>query len=130
MDRFRRVGVRQRRIGRPVHAGDLLGVERHLFVQRPAERVQRPAFDRPNQPLRVDDEAAVVRTDDALHPDAAGPAIHFDIGDLRHHGLAAVGVSDSTAVRMSPVARACGDGRGCQPYFSAAALTHAMIAHA
>src|SRR3989304_2135329 len=46
---------------RPVHACHLLGFESHLFVERPVERVQHPAHDRPFERLGIDHGGLVRR---------------------------------------------------------------------
>src|SRR3989442_11912732 len=83
----------------PIHAGHLLGVEADLFMERAAQRVQHPTFDRAAQRFRIDDEAAVVRADEPLHTDMAGAAVDLDLSDLRHNGLIAEGVGDATAAQ-------------------------------
>ena len=47
--------------------------------------------------LGVDHQPAVVRADQPLHPDVAGPAVHLDLGNLRDDRLAAEGVGDAAA---------------------------------
>ena len=79
----------------PVHARHLLGVELHFLVERAAQRVEHAALDGAAQRLRVDDQPAVVRAHQPLHPDVTGPAIHLDLGDLGDDGLAAEGVGDA-----------------------------------
>ncbi len=64
-------------------------------MERAADRVQHAAFERAAHRLRIDHQPAIVRADDALHPDAAGAAIDLDLGDLRDDGLTAVGVGDA-----------------------------------
>ena len=66
----------------PIHAGDLFRIETDFLVNGAADRVQHGALDRVAQRLGVDDQPAVVRGHQALHPDVAGPAIDLDIGEL------------------------------------------------
>ncbi len=40
-----------------------------------------------------------MRADEPLHPDVAGAAVDFDLGDLGDDGLAAVRVGDTTWFR-------------------------------
>ena len=102
-------------------------VERHLLVERAAQRVEHPALERAAQRLGIDDQTAVVRADEPLHPDMTRSAVHLDLGDLRHDGLAAVGVRDAaTGEDVARCRSAVGDGRASQPYASAAALITAM----
>ena len=63
-------------------------------LQRPAEQVQQPAFDRAPKRLGIDDQPAVVRAHQALDPDTAGAPIHLHLGDLRDDGLTAERVGD------------------------------------
>ena len=97
VDRLRRIGVRQRRMRNPIDAGHLFAVEPHFFVERAAQRMQHPALDRVAQRLGVDDEPAVVRAHQSLHPHAARRAIHFDFRDFRDDGLVAERVRDPAA---------------------------------
>ena len=50
----------------------MLFVERHLLVERAADRLDDVGLDRPLQRARVDDETAVVRAGDARDPHLAG----------------------------------------------------------
>ena len=97
VDSFRTVRMRQRGTRIPVHARHLFRVELDLFVERPAQRVQHAPLDRATERLGVDDQPAIVRAHQALHPDTAGAAVHFDLGDLRHNGLAPVRISHAAA---------------------------------
>ena len=82
----------------PIHTRDPFGVEAHLLVERAAQRVEhRPRSCRAIlRAFGVDDQAAVVCADEPLDPDVTGFAIHLDLGNLRDHGLAAVGVRHAT----------------------------------
>ena len=84
-------------MGDPVHAGHLFGVEGDFLVQRAAQRVQHGAFDGAARAFGVDDESAVVRAHQALHPNVARLPVHFHLGDLGRHGLAAEGIGDASA---------------------------------
>ena len=97
VDLRRRIGVRQGGGGPPVHARDFLGIELHFLVQGTAHRVKHAAFDGAAQAFGIDDQSAVVRTDEPLDPDVARVAIHLHLGDFGEHGLAAVGVGDAAA---------------------------------
>ena len=82
----------------PIHTRDPFGVEAHLLVEHAAQRVEhRPRSCRAIlRAFGVDDQAAVVCADEPLDPDVTGFAIHLDLGNLRDHGLAAVGVRHAT----------------------------------
>ena len=82
-------------MGVPIDARDLLGVELHFLVDRAAQRVEHAAFDGMPQTFRVDDQPAVVRADEPLHPHVTGSAIDFDFRDLGDDGLAPEGVRDA-----------------------------------
>ena len=69
----------------------------HLLVERAAQRVQHATLDRPTQRLRVDDQPAVVRAHDPLHPHVARSTVHLDLGDLGDDRLAAEGVGEPAA---------------------------------
>ena len=77
----------QSRMGEPVHARYLLGVESDFFVQSAAETMKRPAFHRVPQSFGIDDQSAVVSTDKTLYPDMASLTIHFYLRDLGNNGL-------------------------------------------
>src|SRR3954468_1936376 len=59
--------------------------------------MQDAALERARERLRVDDQSAVMRTDDPLRPHTAGATIHFDVDDLGHHRLAAERVRDAAS---------------------------------
>src|SRR2546422_5043358 len=57
--------------------------------------MKHAALDGAAQPLRIDDQPAVVRANESLHPNAASSAIHLDLGNLCDHRLAAVGIRNT-----------------------------------
>src|SRR5213083_2406569 len=65
----------------PIHTGDLFGVKLYFLVERAAYRVEHAALDGAAQRLGVDNQSAVVRADQTLHPNVTGFAIHLDRGD-------------------------------------------------
>ena len=66
-----------------------------FLVERAAQRVEHAALDGAAQPFGVDDQPAVVRADEPLHPNVTGSAIDLDLGDLCDDGLVAEGVRDT-----------------------------------
>src|SRR5260370_35475715 len=88
----------------PIPAGPLFGTEPDLPMNRAAQAVQGAAFDGVVQALWIHHEAAVMRAHDPLRPDVAGLSIHFDLGDLRHNGLAAERVRDTASRQNVAVA--------------------------
>src|SRR5262245_59558811 len=91
VDRFRRFGDVEDRIGHPVHAGHVLGVELDLLPQRAADTLNDVAFDCMRQTIRIYDLATVVGDREFARPDFAGLPVDFD---LRYH-------SDARAVALS-----------------------------
>ena len=74
----------------PVDACDFFGIELYFFMQRSAQRVQHGAFHGAAQRLGIDDQTAVMRGHQALHPNTPSPDVHFDFCNLRNYGLTAV----------------------------------------
>jgi len=89
VDPFGRIGMGERGRRVPIHAGDLLGIELHFFVERAAQRVEHRAFDGVTHRHGVDHQSAVMRAYQPFYPDMAGPAIHFHLGDLGDDGIVA-----------------------------------------
>ena len=89
-------------MGQPVDAGDFVGVELYLLVERTAQRMHHPTLDRAAQPLGVDDQATVVRAYEPLHPDVTRVTIDLDLGNLRDDRLATEGVRDSASRQNGP----------------------------
>src|SRR5262249_3868333 len=79
VDLFRSIGVRETGVRVPIYAQDLLGIEFDLFIQRAAERVQHAAFDCLSKRSGIDDQSAIVRADEPLHPNVTGISIHLDL---------------------------------------------------
>src|SRR4051812_46211893 len=94
----------------PIHTGYFFRVELHLLMKRAAQRVEHGAFDSMAKRLRVNYQSAVVSAYQALHPNVAGLAIHFDFSNLCRDGLAAKGVSN--AASGQDVSRRLPLGRG------------------
>lgn len=90
------------RIGPPIHAGYVAAIERYLLFQAPAHGLYEVCRDRAPERSRVDDQAAVMRTNEAGYPQRASPEIHLDFSygcDTGCRGPArypAHGKSDST----------------------------------
>src|SRR5437016_7472942 len=95
VDRFRRFGDVEDRIGHPVHAGHVLGVELDFFPQRAADTLNDVALDGVLEPIGIYDLATVVGHRKLARPDFAGLPVDFD---LRYHSDAravALGISDA-----------------------------------
>ena len=90
----------------PVHAGHFFGVELDLFIKCPAQGMEHGAFNGSTQGLGVDHQAAVVRADEPLRPDAAGLAVHFDFGDFRDDRLVAERIREAAARESSKLNQA------------------------
>src|SRR5262245_22227099 len=86
-DLGRRVEMRKAWMRVPIHTQYLLRIELDLLMKRPAQRMQHPSLDRPAQRFGIDDEPAIVSTNEPLHPNVTGFAIHLDFCDLCDHSL-------------------------------------------
>src|SRR5579875_1163073 len=78
------------RVTRPIEAGDVRAIERHLLFQRAADGHQHIALDLVAQPVGVDDLPAIMRDIKPADADLAAAAVDFDIGnraDIRAHEL-------------------------------------------
>ena len=110
VDPLGRVAVGQRRVRAPVDARDLLAVELNLLEQGSADSVQEVPLDRVLEAVGVDDEAAVVRADHALHPHAPALPVDLDLGDRGDRRLYAVRVRDAASGEDASGARSTGRG--------------------
>src|SRR5262249_56792501 len=97
VDRLRRLGDVEDRIGDPVDRGHRLLVELHLFPQRAAHALHDVAFDAQLEPVRIDDLAAVVRHRELARPDLAAGAVDLDLGDHRDARAVALAIGDAAA---------------------------------
>src|SRR5437870_11309169 len=61
VDFCRRIEMRQRRMSNPVLAGDLLAIELHLFIKRPAQGMEHAALDNAAKRFGIGHTAAVMR---------------------------------------------------------------------
>src|SRR5574337_1633739 len=69
LDAVRDLVETQDRIARPIAAGDVRVVEGHFLVQRATDRLDHVALDLVLHAVWADDQAVVVRDDDAHDPD-------------------------------------------------------------
>ena len=126
VDRLRRLGDVEDRIGQPVDAGHVLAVELDLLPQRAADALHDVALDAFRQPVRVDDLAAVVRDRELARPDLAGASGR---SRPRRSPRRACRCAAHRRCRgpdtLLPVWSLRGDGRVCQPAFSRRRLDHA-----
>src|SRR5262249_6835732 len=83
--RLGRLGDVEDRVGRPVGAGDPGAVEGDLLRQGAARALDDVAFDAAPEPVRVDDQPAIMGHGELARPDLAAAAVDFDLGDDRHH---------------------------------------------
>src|SRR5262249_30122885 len=90
LNRLRRLGDVEDRVGHPVDAGHVLSVELDLLPQRAADALNNVAFDRMRQTIGIDDLATVVGDRELARPDFPGLPVDFD---LRYH-------SDARAVAL------------------------------
>src|SRR5215471_9109190 len=81
----------------PVDARDLLGIELHFLMDRPADRMLHTALDASPQGFGINDQSAVVAAGEPLDPDMTGLAVDFNLGNHGGDSLAAERVSNTTA---------------------------------
>src|SRR5262245_21921937 len=77
LNRFRRLGDVEDRVGHPVDAGHVLSVELDLLPQRAADALNDVAFDRMRQTIGIYDLATVVGDRELARPDFAGLPVDF-----------------------------------------------------
>ena len=82
-------------------------IELNLFLERAADAVNDVALDLGLETVRVDDDADVVRDDDACHPYLSGLLVHLQLDDRRRVPVLALVLHDRdpTAVRDVALAR-------------------------
>src|SRR3954471_24847959 len=70
-------------------------VKLHLFQQRPADGLNNISFNLIPQPVRINNQPAVMRYAHALHRNLTGRTVNLDLRDSRNNRAAAVGEGDS-----------------------------------
>ena len=73
-----------------LEVSDTREVESDLLNQRAADALDDVAFDLIAQPIRIDDEAAVVSNDHPSHPHVARLGGHFDLDVCCHVAITAL----------------------------------------
>ena len=87
----------QRRMSNPIDARDLFTVELHFLVKRAAQGMEHAALDTAAQRFGIDDQTAVMRAYEPLHPDMPSLAVHLDLGDHCKDRLTSIGVCDTSS---------------------------------
>ena len=70
----------------PVNAGNLLFVELDFFEECAADSVKKVALDSALEPVRINDETAVMRAHHTLDPDAPRLTVHFHLHYMSDSG--------------------------------------------
>src|SRR3954447_20471427 len=95
VDRLRRLGDVEDRIGEPVHARYRLAIESDLFPQGARNALHDVALDAFDEAIRVDDLSAIMRDRELLREDLAALAVDFDLRHDRNAGAVALRIRDT-----------------------------------
>src|SRR5262252_2395409 len=100
VDRLRRLGDVEDRVGHPVDGGHVLAVELDLLPQRATDALDDVALDRMREAVGIDDLTAVVCNGELARPDLAGRAVDVDLGDDRDARAVALRIGDAAAAHL------------------------------
>src|SRR5204863_3147362 len=92
----------------PIARLDAALVEAHLFIQRPARRLDDAALDLVLQPVRIDDQSGIGRSPDVGYANLAGDAIDLDIGNTGHITRKVLVLGEAQASPTAKTARLAG----------------------
>jgi hypothetical protein len=92
---FRDVGESQYRIAAPIKARHAIRVEGDFFEKRPADALDNVSFGLIFHTVGIDDQAAVMRADNAFHADLAVGLIDFHVRDRGDVGIGPLRQSDA-----------------------------------
>src|SRR5260370_22894744 len=95
VDRLRRLGDVENRVGHPVDAGHVLAVEPDFLPKRAAYALHDIGLDRMLEAIRIYDLAAVMGDRELPPPDLAARAIDIDLGDDRDSRPVALHIGDA-----------------------------------
>src|SRR5262245_3469553 len=103
LDRLRRLGECENRIGAPIDARHTRAVKRHLFLQRSTDRLNDVALDLIAEAVGIDDQPTVMRDVHPRDAHALGREVDLDVDDSSHVRLARVILDEpeSASVRSS-----------------------------
>ena len=122
----RDLGEGQDAVARPVETRHLVVVPGDLLLQRAADPLDDVALDLVGEPVRIDDQPAVVADHHSRDPHVAVARIDLDLGDDRGVGVLGLvaGEGDAPPGQQTAVCRVAAvsgpDGRVSQPAASAA----------
>src|SRR5436305_5684948 len=100
LDRFRRLGDVEDRVGHPVDAGYTIEVELDLLPQRAAHTLHDVALDGVLEPVGIDDLAAIVGDCELTRPDLSARAVDINLGDDGAAGAVALGIGNAAATDL------------------------------